>query len=224
MPKTDHEWWRGCGACTISGRSRIEAAWKPGESTVRQPEQHAEDELSSAVRAALLGDERAFSIIYRSVQPGLLRYLRLLVGADAEDVASEAWLQIVRDLTTFSGDGNGFKRWAVTIGRNRAMDHLRRQQRRPAAPVPIEVLLELAGADDTAASAMEALGTDSALAMIGSLPPDQAEAVMLRAVVGLDAVSAAEVLGKRAGAVRTAAYRGLRRLAEIVERKPSGHE
>ena len=46
---------------------------------------------------------------------------------------------------------------------------------------------------------------------------DQAEAVLLRAVVGLDAATAAEVLGKRPGAVRVAAHRGLRRLARILD-------
>jgi RNA polymerase sigma-70 factor (ECF subfamily) len=49
------------------------------------------------------------------------------------------------------------------------------------------------------------------------LPRDQAEAVMLRVVAGLDATHAAQVLGKRPGAVRVAAMRGLRRLAEHVE-------
>jgi RNA polymerase sigma-70 factor (ECF subfamily) len=38
--------------------------------------------------------------------------------------------------------------------------------------------------------------------------------------VGLDARSAAEVLGKRAGAVRTASYRGLRRLAQRLQDHP----
>ena len=40
--------------------------------------------------------------------------------------------------------------------------------------------------------------------------------MLLRAVVGLDAPTAARVLGKRPGAVRTAAYRGLRTLAERI--------
>ena len=52
-----------------------------------------------------------------------------------------------------------------------------------------------------------------ALAM---LPHDQAEAVLLRYVVGLDAPAAARVLGKRPGAVRVAAHRGLRRLATLL--------
>src|SRR5262249_52672813 len=55
--------------------------------------------------------------------------------------------------------------------------------------------------------------TERALALIRTLPPDQAEAVMLRVVVGLDVAATARVLGKRPGAVRIAAMRGLRRLA-----------
>ncbi len=50
------------------------------------------------------------------------------------------------------------------------------------------------------------------------MPPDQAEAVLLRAVLGLDARTAGQVLGKRPGAVRTAAHRGLRTLARHLER------
>jgi RNA polymerase sigma-70 factor, ECF subfamily len=173
-----------------------------------------DDNLASLVPAAQAGDEDAFRMIYRSVQPGLLRYLSVLVGDDAEDVASEAWLQIVRDLASFRGDAQGLRGWTVTIARHRALDHLRARRRRPRSDMPVEYLLERAGADDTAGSALEALSTEEALALIARLPPDQAEAVLLRTVIGLDATTAAHVLGKRSGAVRTAAYRGLRRLAE----------
>jgi RNA polymerase sigma-70 factor (ECF subfamily) len=38
----------------------------------------------------------------------------------------------------------------------------------------------------------------------------------LRVVVGLDSAAAGQVLGKRSGAVRTAAHRGLRRLAQLL--------
>ncbi|SBT39957.1 RNA polymerase sigma factor [Micromonospora auratinigra] len=173
-------------------------------------------ELSEAVAAAQAGDEAAFRFLYRSLQPGLLRYLTALVGAEAEDVASEAWLQISRDLPSFSG--GEFRAWTVTIARNRAMDHLRRQRRRPSLPVPVQALTELAGDADTAERAGETIGTESALALIATLPPREAEAVLLRAVIGLDAETAGRVLGRRAGAVRTAAHRGLRRLAALLDR------
>ncbi|MGC4856281.1 RNA polymerase sigma factor [Micromonospora sp. DT4] len=172
-------------------------------------------ELSDAVTAAQAGDEDAFRFLYRSLQPGLLRYLTALVGADAEDVASEAWLQISRDLPTFTG--GEFRAWTVTIARNRAMDHLRRLRRRPSLPVPVQALTGLAGDGDTAERAGETISTESALALIATLPPREAEAVLLRAVIGLDAESAGRVLGRRAGAVRAAAHRGLRRLAALLD-------
>ncbi|WP_239091200.1 RNA polymerase sigma factor [Asanoa iriomotensis] len=171
------------------------------------------------MHAALAGDEEAFRALYREVHPGLLRYLRVLVGADADDVASETWLQVCRDLTSFRGDLAGFRAWCVTVGRHRALDHLRRTRRRPETVAAEAHLAALAGTADTADAAADAIGTERALALIATLPRDQAEAVLLRVVVGLDAESAGKVLGKRAGAVRTAAYRGLRRLAETLEQR-----
>jgi RNA polymerase sigma-70 factor, ECF subfamily len=170
-------------------------------------------DLTEAVDAARQGDEAAFGVLYRAVQPGLLRYLRGLVGEDAEDVASEAWLQIARDIRAFREEGAGFRGWAATIARNRALDHLRRQRRRPVGALPAEYLADLPDGQDTADQAITAVATSAAVALIATLPRDQAEAILLRAIVGLDARAAAQVLGKRPGSVRTAAWRGLRRLA-----------
>ncbi|MEV0323336.1 RNA polymerase sigma factor [Streptomyces sp. NPDC050658] len=176
-----------------------------------------DEELGAAVARAQEGDEAAFAVAYRLVQPGLLGYLRGLVGHDgetAEDVAAEAWLEIARDLGRFRGDGAGFRGWTATIARHRALDHLRRQKVRPRPSALEQDMLELPGPHSTSGQALEAISTEQALALIAGLPRDQAEAVLLRVVVGLDAPAAARVLGKRPGAVRTAAYRGLKRLAE----------
>ncbi|MFJ9625897.1 sigma-70 family RNA polymerase sigma factor [Streptomyces sp. NPDC101181] len=174
-------------------------------------------ELTAAVLAAQDGDEDAFRAVYRAVQPRLLGYIRTLVGdPDAEDVASEAWLQIARDLGRFSGDADRFRGWAARIARNRALDHLRMRSRRPAIGGDETELTGRAAESDTAGDAIEALATDRTMSLISQLPQDQAEAVVLRVVVGLDAKSAARTLGKRPGAVRTAAHRGLKRLAELL--------
>jgi RNA polymerase sigma-70 factor, ECF subfamily len=200
-----------------AGTGGPEPAARSGEPT---PDTVAPGEptLSGAVAQAQGGDPEAFRALYREVQPRLLRYLQALVGDDAEDVASETWLHIARDLHTFQGDGDGFRGWAATIARHRALDHLRRRSRRPPPVLmPSEDLTGLAAADDTAAAALDGLATAGAVRLIASLPRDQAEAVLLRAVLGLDAARAAAVLGKRPGAVRTAAYRGLRTLARDLE-------
>lgn len=170
-------------------------------------------ELGAAVARAQDGDEAAFAVAYRFVQPGLLGYLRGLVGDDAEDVAADAWLEIARDLRRFKGDGAGFRGWTATIARHRALDHLRRQKVRPRPTALEQDVLDLPGPHSTHDQALETLSTWSALNLVAGLPRDQAEAVLLRVVVGLDGPSAARVLGKRPGAVRTATYRGLKRLA-----------
>nr|WP_088802296.1 MULTISPECIES: RNA polymerase sigma factor [unclassified Streptomyces] len=177
--------------------------------------------LTVAVQAAQDGDEAAFRTVYRAVHPRLLGYVRTLVSEpDVEDVTSEAWLQITRDLSRFSGDADRFRGWAARIARNRALDHIRMRGRRPAIGGDESELADTPGASDTAGEALEALGTGRAMRLIAGLPQDQAEAVVLRVVVGLDAKNAARVLGKRPGAVRTAAHRGLRRLAELIGDEP----
>ncbi|MEU3347487.1 RNA polymerase sigma factor [Streptomyces sp. NPDC006700] len=179
-------------------------------------------ELGAAVARAQEGDEESFSVAYRLVQPGLLGYLRGLVGDDAEDVASEAWLEIARDLGRFRGDGAGFRGWTATIARHRALDHLRRKRVRPRGTTLEQDVLELPGPHSTHDQALEAMTTERALDLVRRLPRDQAEAVLLRVVVGLDGPAAARVLGKRPGAVRTAAYRGLKRLARQLEEEARG--
>ncbi|WP_424215431.1 RNA polymerase sigma factor [Streptomyces sp. BI20] len=174
-------------------------------------------ELTAAVLAAQGGDENAFRTVYRAVHPRLLGYTRTLVGdGDAEDVTSEAWLQIARDLAGFEGDADRFRGWTARIARNRALDHIRMRGRRPAVGGDETELTARPAESDTAGEAIEALATGRTMALIARLPRDQAEAVVLRVVVGLDAKSAAETLGKRPGAVRTAAHRGLKKLAELI--------
>jgi len=65
----------------------------------------------------------------------------------------------------------------------------------------------------TAVAALDNLSTEAALALIASLPRGQAEVIVLRVVAGLDVGQVARIVGKRPGAVRVAAHRGLRALA-----------
>jgi RNA polymerase sigma-70 factor (ECF subfamily) len=176
----------------------------------------ADDVLAGALAGAQAGDEAAFVVVYRSLNPLLLRYASALVGADAEDVVAEAWYQVARDLRRFRGDADGLRGWVSTIVRNRAMDHLRSRGRRPVVLDDLVALADRPAPDDTAAAAIDRLGTARAIALVASLPREQAEAVLLRAVIGLDVAQAAAVLGKRPVAVRVAAHRGLKRLAVLL--------
>jgi RNA polymerase sigma-70 factor (ECF subfamily) len=172
--------------------------------------------FEAVLAAAADGDERAFAILWREVQPGLLRYLHVVAPTAGEDLASETWLEVARGLARFEGSEAGFRSWVFTVARHRTVDWRRREARRPSIPVPPEAVPERSGPADAADAVMEAISTRAALALIAELPPEQAEVVTLRVVVGLDVAQVAAVLGKRAGAIRVLSHRGLRRLAELL--------
>lgn len=176
----------------------------------------ASDDLDAAVERMLHGDDEAFRSVYRSVQPRLLRYLTGMVGAeDADDVAAEAWAQAVRDLGRFSGGIDEFRARLTTIARHRALDHLRVRKRRLREVQDLDLVSDVPSPDDVEALAAGALGSEQALALIASLPADQRDAILLRTVLGFDAPTAARILGKRPGAVRSAAQ------AVTLRRAPS---
>jgi RNA polymerase sigma-70 factor (ECF subfamily) len=171
-------------------------------------------DLADALGAAIDGDQAGFARLWRALHPPLLRYLWVVVRDAAEDVASETWLQVARDLPRFEGGPAAFRVWLFRVARNRGVDEQRRAGRRREEPRDLTTGGEIGPTvRDVADEVIEKSATDWALGLIAELPPDQAEAVMLRVVAGLDVASAALVLGKRGGAVRVATMRGLRRLA-----------
>src|ERR1700734_765849 len=92
-------------------------------------------DLGGLLARARSGDEAGFLELWRALQPRLLRYLHVLGCDDPDDVASETWLQEVRDLHRFTGDDEGFRRWLFTVGRHRAIDAARARIRRRISPV-----------------------------------------------------------------------------------------
>jgi RNA polymerase sigma-70 factor (ECF subfamily) len=162
---------------------------------------------------ACRGDEVAFRQLWETFQPRLVRYLRTQGASNPEDIASETWLRVVRDLPSFSGDATKFGGWLFTIGRHQAIDAARQRRRRPVVSATLAQIPDPAAPDDPAADAFARLSLERVVTLLRGLPPDQREAVALRAVAGLAVREVAQVLGKSEGAVRIATHRGLRKLA-----------
>jgi len=164
------------------------------------------------VAAAAQGDEDAFATLWRWLQPTITRYLQVAAPWDWEDISSEVWYSIVRDLGTFSGDERAFRAWALTIARHRMIDAARRRSRR-LDTLPI-VDIDLAADDDPSTPATRQAELAEALEVLRALPRSQADVLALRVIGGLSVAETADALGKSEGAVRVLAHRGLRQLAE----------
>jgi RNA polymerase sigma-70 factor, ECF subfamily len=177
------------------------------------------ERFATTVAAAQAGAEGALAELYRDLHPRILRYARALEPAEAEDLASDIWLDVARGLGRFKGDDRAFRAWAFTIARRRLVDLRRQRARRPAVPIPVERLAERGGIGDVEEEAMAGLATDAAIARIATLQPDQAEVVLLRILGGLSVREVAAITGKRPGTVRVLQHRALRRLAREIRRE-----
>lgn len=177
----------------------------------------SEESPDAVVVRARCGDEVAFETLWTQLNPRLLRYLRVKARDVAEDVAAETWLQVVRDLRNFSGGAEEFRAWLFTVARNRAIDAARARRARPVHLVPdVTDLMRCENAASAEAQALERVSTARALALVASLPAEQAEMVALRVIGGLDVATVAGIVGKSPGAVRVSVHRGLRALSRAV--------
>jgi RNA polymerase sigma-70 factor, ECF subfamily len=170
-------------------------------------------EMEDAIRKAGLGDDHAMRVVWRAHQPLLVRYLRARLGSDdADDISQQVWIEIARALPRFEGNAEEFRRLLFSIGHRRMIDEFRRRERR--APVSasgvapdVATVADFDGSDDLA----------RAVALVRRLPPDQADAVLLRIIADLDVGDVAAILGKREGNVRVLVHRGLEKLGELLQ-------
>jgi len=175
----------------------------------------AGDDFNEALARARSGDEAGFLFLWDELQPRLLRYLRVLGCDDVDDVASETWVQAIRDLRKFrKGGADEFRAWLFTIGRHRAIDAARSRNRFRDKVLAGEVVPPPTSENPVEDEVLHGLSTRRAVSLVAGLSRDQAEVVALRIIAGLDTDAVARILRKSPGAVRIALHRGLRTLSE----------
>jgi len=153
----------------------------------------------------------------------LLRYLRSQGPDIADDVASDVWIAVSRQLARFVGDESGFRRWLFTIARRRLIEARRKQARRRSAAVPADELEQISragagagarfAAHDPATVVVDQVSAQQALGIVvADLTPDQAEVVLLRVVAGFGVAEVAAITDRTPASVRVLCHRALRRL------------
>jgi RNA polymerase sigma-70 factor (ECF subfamily) len=144
------------------------------------------------LRKAQRGDERAFAIIVRTYETPVFNYVLRLVHdrALAEDLTQEVFLRVFQGLPRFSLRCR-FTTWLFQVTKNRVLDELRAQERRPRALVPIDEIAPLEVLD-APAERIEAI--DAVWRAVDELNPDLKMALLLRDVVGLPYADIADSL------------------------------
>ena len=171
-----------------------------------------DDGFDDVLLAARRGAEWAWKHIYDEYAPKVVGYLRAHGAADPEDVTGEVFLQVVRNLSKFTGGSREFSAWTFTIAHRRLVDELRRRNRRPVEAALPEVVEYAAGTGDVHDDAEARIASAAVRDAIDQLPVDQRSVVLLRIIGDLTIEEIARAVGKQPGAVKALQRRGLRRL------------
>ncbi len=166
-----------------------------------------DEELATRVAA---GDEAALGELLQRYERGLSAFVfRNTGGRDVEDIYQETWLRVVRSADRFDPTKK-FSTWLFQIAINLCRDWWRRPP-----PEPTELDPDRSGADSVDYARSEA-GID-AERLLGELPAEQREVVILRYYHDLRESDVAEILGVPKGTVKSRMHNALNKLAAVVE-------
>ncbi len=180
----------------------------------------------STIERARAGDRDALGALWRIYHPQLLRLLRAKRSPSPDDVASQVWIDVGRALARFEGDGADLRRWLFTIASRRSTDQVRTiGRRRETAVDAFDAFDDLPGITnpgDVADQVADLASLDDALGLVATLPPNMAEAIMLRLVSDMSFDEVAAVMRTTEGNARVLVHRGLAKLrAEIARQSGS---
>ena len=166
------------------------------------------------VDAAREGDSSALTMVYESLAPGILAYLRVRGSRDAEGLTQEVFLQLLPQLRKLTGGASGLRALAFRIAHARLVDEFRRRSR--ASEVPYEADLQRAA--EVLNAGDEAMGRSSSVtSLLAKLGDEQKTVILLRILGDLSLEETARVVGKSVGAVKQLQRRGLLALREHAE-------
>lgn len=179
-----------------------------------------EERFDAVLTAARTGAEWAWTEIYRDLSPVVLGYLRGQRAPNPEDLVSEIFLQVVRDLDRFSGNEANFRSWLFTIAHHRLIDARRKQQRRPSDATEIDEIDRALPPDHAESEAVDNLTNEEIRLLFEVLSEDQRAVLLLRVMGGLTIGEIAEIVDKRPNAVKALQRRGINALRAELARHP----
>ncbi len=179
----------------------------------------SDPQLDRLVEAARSGDGDAYGELWKRLSPQIAGYLRGHRVRDVDDLTSEVFLDCLRNIGTFTGDGEAFRRFLFFVARRRYIDWVRRSV--TAGPViaydaeqddrPV-----LSAEDD----ALELIASEGVVELLAGLTDDQRDVLLLRLVADLTVEQVSLAVGKPVGAVKQLQRRGIDALRRKVTVSP----
>src|SRR5579885_2897185 len=190
---------------------------------------HGPSVFSRLLEQARQGESDALSTLYRQFLPGIFGYIAARVPdrATAEDLTSEVFLSMVENIHRVrANDEAGFAAWLFQIARNIIAGYYRKREHQPAL-VPLEPMEweSEEGRYTTQADADPVLQAEAraewqtVVQDINALTEEQRQVLVGRLIMGYDVATVAQMIGKKANAVKALQFRALQSLQRLLKQK-----
>lgn len=166
-------------------------------------------EFQTTLDAAQAGAEWAWAQLYQDLAGTVNGYLRSRGAVDADDLTSETFLQVARNIKSFEGNYESFRSWVFVIAHRRLLDSRRASGRQPKTvsdDSPLAVVADSQQVDD---EALSRISTQKMEVLFAGLTEDQRDVLALRVIADLSVEQTAQTLGKGIGAVKALQRRAL---------------
>jgi len=175
------------------------------------------DRFDEILAAARDGHEWAWESLYRGLAGPVVGYVASRGAKDAEDVASEVFLQVARDIEHFEGGEASFRSWVFVIAHRRLIDARRALARSPEIADDFDVASTDLLGGNVEVEAFEQLSNQHLRKVLDSLTDDQRHVLALRVVADLSLRETAQVMSKRVGAIKALQRRALQTVRQQIE-------
>ena len=194
-------------------------AWPASHAWTAMRKRHAHLSDEALVALVARGDEDALAELYDRV--GRIAFgLALRILRDerhAEDAVQEAFLQVWRSAATFRPERAKASTWVLTLVHRRAVDLVRREERRQADPLTDDAGAAMEAAEQTDEAAWLRFERERVQTALKQLPDLQREALELSYYGGFSQSELAERLGVPLGTIKSRMFAGLARLRELLD-------
>jgi RNA polymerase sigma-70 factor (ECF subfamily) len=184
---------------------------------VKEPSQfmEADDTLIAGLRGL---DPQVITEIHAAYFPPVYGYARYRVGDEtvAEDLASETFIRLLEAVHAGKGPQTSLRGWLMGTISNLVNDYYRRIYKQ--TDEPLSEGLPAANSDPVALSEQR-VNQEMLRAALSQLTPDQQHVLALRFGSGCTLAETAEILGKKANAVKQLQFRALAALRKQIEVK-----
>ena len=170
------------------------------------------------LQSARKGDADAFAVLYRETVQQVFRYIYYRVSEQqlAEDLTGDVFIRALNAIGRYEERGKPFIAWLYSIAHARVVDHYRKTDRRPIDETIDDNLI--ISRPDMDANLMRRKAAQILREAISTLTAGQQQVIIMRFIEGYNIEETAQIMGKKANAIKALQHRALRALASRLER------